>query len=126
MRDRLARAVRLWREATDAPLPRLHASEPGEKMAAFEHRLVELLVARADPGCAADVQCQLAELVEGRPSDDAVRGRVESVLPMLRRLDGASVTIPADPALAADVLADTLGDALTEPDPGDESVDGEG
>jgi hypothetical protein len=38
----------------------------------------------------------------------------------------ASVTIPADPALAADVLADTLGDALTEPDPDDESVDGEG
>ncbi len=37
----------------------------------------------------------------------------------------ASVTITATPALAADVLADTLGDALTEPDPGDESVDGE-
>jgi hypothetical protein len=37
----------------------------------------------------------------------------------------ASVTIPADPALAADVLADTLGDAPTEPDPGDEDVDGE-
>ncbi len=37
----------------------------------------------------------------------------------------ASVTIPADPALAADVLADTLGDALNEPDPGDESADGE-
>ncbi len=32
---------------------------------------------------------------------------------------------PADPALAADVLADTLGDALTEPEPGDGSVDGE-
>jgi len=38
----------------------------------------------------------------------------------------ASVTIPANPALAADVLADTLGDAPTEPDPGDESLGGEG
>ena len=38
----------------------------------------------------------------------------------------ANVTIPADPALAADVLADTLGDRLSEPEPGDESVDGEG
>ena len=37
----------------------------------------------------------------------------------------ASVTIPADPALAADVLADTLGDASAEPNPGDEGVDGE-
>lgn len=86
IRDRLARGVRLWREATDAPLPRLHASEPDEKLAAFELRLVEVLVARADPECAADIQFQLAELVEGRPSDDAVRGRVESMLPLLRRL----------------------------------------
>ena len=38
----------------------------------------------------------------------------------------ASVTIPADPAIAADVLADTLGEPSIEPDPGDESGDGEG
>ncbi len=30
----------------------------------------------------------------------------------------ASVTIPASPSLAADVLADTLEDALTDEDPG--------
>jgi hypothetical protein len=30
----------------------------------------------------------------------------------------ANVTIPASPSLAADVLADTLEDALTDEDPG--------
>ena len=87
LRDRLARALRLWREATDAPLPRLRADGAGEKLAAFELRVVEELVARAEPESAADVQFQLAELVEGRPSDDPVVRRVNELLPILGQLD---------------------------------------
>ncbi len=87
--DRLARTVRLWREATDRPLPRLPSGSPSEQLATLELTLMEVLVARADPRSAADVQFQLAELVEGRPSEDALRRRVEAVLPSLRRLDEA-------------------------------------
>jgi hypothetical protein len=38
----------------------------------------------------------------------------------------ASVTIPANPSLAADVLADTLGDAFTDDDPDQSAEDSTG
>jgi hypothetical protein len=86
-RGRLARAVRLWREVTDAPLPHLDPSDASDRLTALELTLVEVVVAGADARRAADAQFQLAELSEGRASDDPVRRRVESVLPELKRLD---------------------------------------
>jgi hypothetical protein len=87
MRERLGRAVRIWREVSDAPLPRLDPDAPDKQLTALEMELVDLLADRADPSRAADVQFQLAELTEGRPDDDPVAGRVEAVLPVLRSLD---------------------------------------
>ncbi len=49
--------------------------------------VVELLADRADPWRAADLQFQLAELTEGRASDDPVNRRVDAILPMLRSMD---------------------------------------
>ncbi len=89
LRRRLERAVRIWREVTDVPLPRLRADSPDKQVAALEMELVELLADRADPRCAADLQFQLAELTEGRPSDDPVNCRVSALLPLLHSLDSA-------------------------------------
>lgn len=87
LRRRLGRAVRIWREVTDAPLPRLNPDAPDKQVAALEMEVVELLAARADPECAADLQFQLAELTEGRPSDDPVSRRARAIRPMLLDLD---------------------------------------
>jgi hypothetical protein len=80
LRRRLSSAVRLWHEATDAPLPRLDPDEPSKQVAALEGRLVEELLSRMDSEHAADREFQLAELVEGRPVHDPLRRRVDAVL----------------------------------------------
>jgi hypothetical protein len=87
LRQRLGRAVRIWREVSDAPLPRLDPDAPDKQLTALELNLVDLLADRADPSRAADVQFQLAELTEGRSDGDPVAGRVDAVLPMLRAMD---------------------------------------
>jgi hypothetical protein len=86
-RGRLARVVRLWHAASDAPLPRLEPGDPTKQLDALEAMLVDVLVTRTDPWKAADAQFQLAELLHGRPSDDPLRECVEAALPLLRRLD---------------------------------------
>lgn len=94
LRRRLGRAVRIWREVTDAPLPRLNPDAPDKQVAALEMEAVELLAARA-----ADLQFQLAELTEGRPSDDPVSRRARAIRPMLldleeRRSDSSGGPLP--------------------------------
>jgi len=87
LRQRIGLAVRLWREATVAPLPRLDPDAPDRQVAALEMELVDLFAAQADPRRAADLQFQLAELTEGRPCDDPLTRRAEALRPVLRRLD---------------------------------------
>ncbi len=87
LRRRLGRAVRIWREATDAPLPRLNLDAPDKQVAALEMEVVEMLADQADPRRAADLQFQLAELTEGRPSDDPLTRRAEALRPVLRGMD---------------------------------------
>lgn len=87
LHGRLGRAVRLWREATGAPLPRLPQTEPGTQVTTLELELVNLLAKTATPDRAADVRFQLAELTEGLSSDDPVSRRVEDLLPALCRLE---------------------------------------
>ncbi|MDQ3318610.1 MAG: soluble NSF attachment family protein [Actinomycetota bacterium] len=87
LRHRLGRAVRIWREATDAPLPRLDPDAPDRQVAALEMEVVELLADQADPRRAADLQFQLAELMEDRPSDDPISRRARAIRLVLLDLD---------------------------------------
>lgn len=84
---RLERAVRLWREATGEPLPRLPANEPKSQVTTLELEVVDLLASQATPHRAPDLRFQLAELAEGLSTDHPVRRRVEDLLPGLHRLE---------------------------------------
>ena len=78
---------------------------------------------RSRPGAPGAEQQGEAEL-----SLEELEAEVGGALPDRRAMSliDASVTIPANPSLAADVLADTLEDALTEDGPGEPPEDSSG
>ena len=76
LRNRLAVAAGMWREATNDPLPRLEKGDPADQIAQFEIRLVEKLCESATPDNAREVAEKTWDLVHDRPDTDPVKQRV--------------------------------------------------
>lgn len=86
LRNRLAMATSLWRDATDEPLPRMPPGDPVAQIEGFELKLVEMLFAAATPETARRVADQTWDLVHDRPADDPVKQRVVEGHEALARL----------------------------------------
>ena len=86
LRNRLAIATAMWREATGEPLPRMPAGEPARQLEAFELQLVDLLCRQATPESARDTADRTWDLVHDRPDDDPVKRRVAECHEELARL----------------------------------------
>jgi hypothetical protein len=86
LRNRLAMATQMWREATDEPLPRMPPGDPADQLAAFELKLIDMLCAQATPQTARDVADKTWDLVHDRPDEDAVKRRVVECHEALARL----------------------------------------
>jgi hypothetical protein len=86
LRNRLAVAAGMWREATDEPLPRLAPGDPATQIQEFERHLVEMLCRQATPDNAREVAEQTWDLVHDRPDSDPVKKRVVECHDQLARL----------------------------------------
>jgi len=86
LRNRLAVATSIWRDAVREPLPRMPAAEPAAQVEAFEIQLVERLAANATPGSAGEVADRTWDLVHDRPDSDPVKRRVSELHQDLARL----------------------------------------
>jgi hypothetical protein len=86
LRNRLAVAAGMWREATDQPLPKLAPGEPAAQIAEFELRLVDLLCAGATPETAREIAERTWDLVHDRPDGDPVKKKVTECHQQLARL----------------------------------------
>ena len=86
LRNRLAVAFGMWREATDEPLPKLAPGDPASQISDFELRLVELLCREATPENAREIAEKTWDLVHDRPDDDPVKRRVTECHEHLARL----------------------------------------
>jgi hypothetical protein len=86
LRNRLTVATAMWRETIDEPLPRIEPGEPEAQIAAFEHKLVEALCARATAATARDIADRTWDLVHDRPDSDPVKQRVVTCHEELARL----------------------------------------
>jgi hypothetical protein len=86
LRNRLVMATQMWKEATAEPLPRMEPGDPGEQLAAFELRLVDMLCAQATADTARDVADKTWDLVHDRPDGDLVKRRVVECHEALARL----------------------------------------
>ncbi len=86
LRNRLAVATSIWREAVREPLPRMPPAEPAAQVEAFEIELVERLAANATPGSAGEVADRTWDLVHDRPDADPVKRRVSELHQELARL----------------------------------------
>ena len=86
LRNRLAIATAMWREATGEPLPRMPPGDPAQQIEAFELQLVEVLCSKATPETARDVADRTWDLVHDRDEDDPVRRRVVECHEALARL----------------------------------------
>ncbi|MBX5469918.1 MAG: hypothetical protein IRZ21_08470 [Thermoleophilaceae bacterium] len=86
LRNRLAIATTLWREATSEPLPRLDPGEPEQQIEQFELRVVDELCGGATPATAREVADKTWDLVHDRPDDDPVKRRVVDCHEALARL----------------------------------------
>ena len=86
LRNRLAIATAMWREATSEPLPRMPPGDPAKQIEAFELQLVDLLCSRATPESARDVADRTWDLVHDRDDGDPVRRRVAECHEALARL----------------------------------------
>ena len=76
LRNRLAIATSMWREATDEPLPKLAPGDPADQIQEFELRVVDLLCQEATVESAKRIADQTWDLVQDRPDDDPVKQRV--------------------------------------------------
>jgi hypothetical protein len=76
LKNRLALATNMWRDATDEPLPKLPPGDPAVQIERFELALVDLLCSEATPATARGVAEQTWDLVEERPDSDPVKQRV--------------------------------------------------
>ena len=91
LRNRLLIAATLWREATDDPLPKLPAGDPGAQIEAFELQVVDLLCRGATPETTKRVADKTWDLVHDRPDGDPVKQRVvecHEELARMRHLGG--------------------------------------
>ena len=86
LRNRLAIATAMWREATGEPLPKMPPGEPARQLEAFELQLVDLLCSRATPETARDTADRTWDLVHDRPDGDPVKRRVAECHEALARL----------------------------------------
>jgi hypothetical protein len=86
LRNRLAVAAGMWREATRDPLPKLPAGNPAEQIAHFEMRLVEKLCETATADTAREVAEKTWDLVHDRADSDPVKQRVVTCHEELARL----------------------------------------
>ncbi len=89
LRNRLAVATSIWREAVREPLPRMAPAEPAAQVEAFEIALVERMAANATPESAREVADRMWDLVHDRPDGDAVKRRVSELHEELARLSHA-------------------------------------
>jgi len=86
LRNRLAVATSIWREAVREPLPRIAPGDPATQVQAFEIELVERLAANATPSSAGEVADRTWDLVHDRPDSDPVKHRVSELHGELARL----------------------------------------
>ncbi len=86
LRNRLAVAAGMWREATNDPLPKLEPADPATQIARFELALVDLLCHQATPETAREVAEKTWDLVHDRPAADPVKRRVTECHQDLARL----------------------------------------
>ena len=86
LRNRLAVAAGMWREATRAPLPQLAPGDPETQIAEFELRLVDMLCREATPETAREIAEKTWDLVHDRPDSDRVKRRVTECHEQLARL----------------------------------------
>lgn len=92
LRNRLAVATGMWREATSDPLPRMPPGDPAQQIAGFELKVVELLFADATAATAPEVADRTWSLVHDRPDDDPVKQRVVEGHEALARLTAEAAT----------------------------------
>ena len=76
LRNRLVVATGLWRETTDAPLPRMPPGDPLEQLQGFELKVVDLAFSSATAETAREVAEKTWDIVHDRPDDDPVKQRV--------------------------------------------------
>src|SRR4051812_41822500 len=86
LRNRLAVAAGMWREATNEPLPRLEPGDPATQISEFELRLVDMLARNATPETAREVAERTWDLVHDRPDSDPVKKRVVQIHDELAKL----------------------------------------
>jgi hypothetical protein len=86
LRNRLAMATALWRDATSEPLPRLEPGDPEHQIEQFELRVVDVLCENATPMNAREVADKTWDLVHDRPDGDPVKLRVVQCHEALARL----------------------------------------
>ena len=86
LRNRLAMATALWRDATSEPLPRLEPGDPAQQIEQFELRVVDVLCETATPLNAREVADKTWDLVHDRPEGDPVKLRVVQCHEELARL----------------------------------------
>ncbi len=86
LRNRLVMATQMWREATDAALPKMPPGDPREQLNGFELKLIDMLCAQATPQTARDVADKTWDLVHARSDDDPVKRRVVECHEALARL----------------------------------------
>jgi hypothetical protein len=78
LRNRLIVAAGIWRESTNAPLPKLEPGDPVKQIETFELKLVEMLCDKATPESAREIAEKTWDLVRGRSDDDPVKIYVTS------------------------------------------------
>ena len=86
LRNRLAVAAGMWREATSEQLPKLPAGDPATQISEFELRLVDVLCRAATADTAREVAERTWDLVHDRPDSDPVKQRVTQCHEELARL----------------------------------------
>jgi hypothetical protein len=89
LENRLAIAAGMWREALDAPLPKLPPGDPETQVDEFELRLVDALCEQATPETARSIAEKTWDLVHDRPDDDRVKKHVTEWHERLARLPAA-------------------------------------
>ena len=89
LRNRLLIAASMWREATEAPLPKLPSGDPAEQVVQFELKLVDLLCSQATPETARQTADRTWDLVHDRPDEDPVKVRVSECHEALARLSAS-------------------------------------
>jgi len=76
LQNRLLLASGMWKEATDAPLPKLPPGDPAAQLEIFELQVVELLCSEATAESARSTADKTWDLVHDRSDEDPVKQAV--------------------------------------------------